>query len=221
MIFSKYNLPPGYYVYLYLRKEGTPYYVGKGCGVRAFRKGCSANIKIVAIHLTEHEAFILEKTLIAIYGRKDIGTGILRNMTDGGEGTSGWIPTSDNKRNISISKIGQGKNSIWWNNGIIEKKCVNYPGIDWTKGRLPLLNIGYATVNKKWWNNGTKEKMSCSCPGEEWISGKLISDELSLSISNRSKGKTWWNNGMKNKRSFTKPGDEWQPGFVKFKSIAK
>ena len=91
-----------YYVYLYLREDGTPYYVGKGQGRRAFKnsrrrmKKPSDKTKIIfhSENLTEHDAFALEKELIEKYGRKDNDTGILRNLTNGGEGTSGikWTP---------------------------------------------------------------------------------------------------------------------------------
>jgi len=98
-----------YYVYIYLREDGTPYYVGKGLGRRAFRnsgrrmKKPSDETKIVfhSENLTEDEAFALERELIKKYGRKDNGTGILRNLTDGGEGTSGSIWSSDSKKKQS------------------------------------------------------------------------------------------------------------------------
>lgn len=95
-----------YYVYLYLRDNGTPYYCGKGKGKRAYRKGSSTNIKLVAINLSENEAFLLEKHLIKLYGRKDIGTGILNNRTDGGEGSSGAVRSAETKLRISNAKKG-------------------------------------------------------------------------------------------------------------------
>lgn len=93
--------PVGFYIYMYLRDDGTPYYVGKGKGGRAWRKGKTeiqppvdaSKIKIVAHRISEHESFLLEKRLISLYGRKDNGTGILRNFTDGGEGASGRKPS--------------------------------------------------------------------------------------------------------------------------------
>ena len=96
--------PNRFYVYAYLRskdsehgKRLTPYYIGKGQGNRAFStKGRRAPtpkdknyIAFIQEGLTEPEAFALEIYSIALYGRIDIGTGILRNMTDGGEGGSG------------------------------------------------------------------------------------------------------------------------------------
>lgn len=84
-----------FYTYAYLREDGTPYYIGKGRGYRAYQKRRSINIppknRIVILkkNLSEGEAFRHEIYMIAIFGRKDNNTGILRNLTDGGEGTSG------------------------------------------------------------------------------------------------------------------------------------
>lgn len=87
-----------YYVYQYLRTDNTPYYIGKGCRKRAWCKKRTfppptdkSRIVIVAHTLSESEAFLLEKKLIKVYGRKDLRTGILHNKTDGGEGASGFI----------------------------------------------------------------------------------------------------------------------------------
>lgn len=87
-----------FYVYQYLREDGTPYYIGKGKNKRAYVNNRTIKkpidplrIKIVQDQLTENEAFNLEIKLIAQYGRKDIGTGVLRNLTNGGEGVSGRI----------------------------------------------------------------------------------------------------------------------------------
>ena len=103
-----------YYVYAYLREDGTPYYIGKGKDNRAYsKKGRILNIppldRITKLfeNLSEEEAFDKEKELIKHYGRKDNGTGILRNLTDGGEGTSGYIVTDEQKeilRQISRNK---------------------------------------------------------------------------------------------------------------------
>lgn len=87
---------------MYLRKNGTPYYVGKGKGDRAFRTNRrirppkdKSRIVFHTKDLSEDKAFALEVELIAKYGRIDNGTGILRNLTDGGEGASGLIMSDE------------------------------------------------------------------------------------------------------------------------------
>ena len=86
-----------YYTYAYLREDGTPYYIGKGSKRRAYVKENHKfppppkdRILILKKNLTEEEAHKHEKYMVGVFGRKDNGTGILRNLTDGGEGGSNW-----------------------------------------------------------------------------------------------------------------------------------
>jgi hypothetical protein len=106
-----------YYTYAYLREDKTPYYIGKGKGNRAYRrrnKGIKppkdkSRIIILKNNLTEEEAFRHEIYMIAVFGRKDLGTGILHNKTDGGEGVSGAkLPkTEEHKNKIANSQKGK------------------------------------------------------------------------------------------------------------------
>lgn len=87
-----------YYVYAYLRKDNTPYYIGKGVGQRAWRHcqndvihppADKSRIILLEQNLTNVGSLAIERRMIRWYGRIDNNTGILRNRTDGGDGRTG------------------------------------------------------------------------------------------------------------------------------------
>jgi hypothetical protein len=100
--------PYRFYTYAYLREDRTPYYIGKGTGKRLYNR-CKKDIKspkdktkiiLLKQNITEEEAFKHEIYMISVFGRKDLGTGILYNKTNGGDGCSGAIRTEETKQKI-------------------------------------------------------------------------------------------------------------------------
>ena len=105
-----------FYTYLWLRADGSPYYVGKGTGRRAFDKHshnvkCPPKERIVIYPAdSESDAFEAEIALIWYYGRKDLGTGRLRNLTDGGDNppsAKGVVRSKTYREKISKANKGR------------------------------------------------------------------------------------------------------------------
>lgn len=112
-----------FYVYLLLdpRKYYKPFYVGKGKNTRCYdhlteskssnrhkfntiksirKSGQEPVILFWEVNLSEPEAFRIEIELIKRFGRRDKKTGMLTNMTDGGEGSIGRIGLSGPKNGM-------------------------------------------------------------------------------------------------------------------------
>ena len=101
-----------FYTYAYLREDGTPYYIGKGIRDRINSNQHSVNLPpperriYLKQNLTEDEAFRHEMYMISVLGRKDNGTGILRNLTRGGEGGAGQVCGAHQKEIMSQKHSG-------------------------------------------------------------------------------------------------------------------
>lgn len=101
--------PKRFYTYAYLREDGSPYYIGKGSSKRIYCKTKGeirppkdkSKIIFLKQNLLERDAFKHEIYMINIFGRKDLSTGILRNKTNGGDGTSGYKHSENTKQKIS------------------------------------------------------------------------------------------------------------------------
>lgn len=116
-----------------IKKE--PFYVGKGKGKRykyhlkeatgiidkrtnshktnrikkIIRLGSFPETKIVFRTDDENEAFSKEKELIKLYGRRDLGTGCLTNLTEGGDGVSGHKVSIETR--LLQSELSRGSNN--------------------------------------------------------------------------------------------------------------
>jgi hypothetical protein len=62
-------------------------------------------VEIIEDSLTKDESIVKEKQWIERLGRKDIGEGILVNLTDGGEGLNGWVKSEEQKEIERIEEL--------------------------------------------------------------------------------------------------------------------
>lgn len=218
-----------YCTYAYLREDNTPYYIGKGLSNRPYSKNrtfqppAADRILILKKDLSEEEAIRHEIYMISVFGRKDIGTGILRNLTNGGEGISGYRHTATSKRKIGASNAAkvrteEVKNKIsnavkgykWYNNGKENIQSRVAPGEGWVEGRM----ITWGTPRNKglqWYHKDGVRKMFAQDPGNGWIKG-LTGRDKTTNPTNR--GKKWYNNGDRN-QMFATPPEGWTPGMIR------
>jgi hypothetical protein len=171
------------YLYRHIRLDkNEPFYIGIGSDDKYIRandfKSNRRNImwnriiskteiicEIILDDLTWEEACEKEKEFIALYGRKDKNTGILCNLTDGGDGAFGHIVSEETK--LILSKKFKGVNNPFYNKThskeTLEKLSNSLKNREvWNKGKTgiyskeTLQKMSESSKGKKAWNKGLK-----------------------------------------------------------------
>ena len=193
-------------VYLHRRKDsGEIFYVGIGKQNRPYSKSkrnkfwnsiaekCGWSVEIIYEDLSWDDACKKERELIKQYGRRDLGEGILTNMTDGGEGNQNIIYTPEWIEKQRISSTGRIQSEE-----TKKKRALKQTGIKFTEQRKK--NI---SESKKGLNLGSNNPSAVLNEEKVKEIKKLLENGKSvLSISNMyncgwntvdgiKKGRTW------------------------------
>jgi len=166
-----------FYVYQYIREDGSPFYIGKGSKNR-INESHSPWLdipapefrKVIKDNLTEEESFALELSLIKQYRRK-IDGGILENKKiSRWVAQAGWTHTDEAKQKISKANFRKIRTAKHKENYSKPKSAIhaekNKQANLGRKNSVERNNkIKESMKNKRWFTNGT-DSIFCE-PGSQ------------------------------------------------------
>lgn len=177
-----------FYVYEHLRSDtGAVFYVGKGTGKRCTvkshhhrnefwqrteRKAGGFCVRMVASDLDEELAFLIEQERISQL--RMIGTRIC-NLTDGGDGTSGWVKTKEWREKVGAAH--RGKVISLATRLKISASVTGYKHTDEVKIKMSVSRLGMQNTLGHIHSNETKQKMSAAHIGNKSRTGQKRSDD--------------------------------------------
>lgn len=157
--------PGKYYLYRHIRLDkNEPFYIGigtkskKGCYDRSYSKYGRNPIWKKIINKTEfvieilmesnNKTFIKQKEVefIKLYGKIIDKTGILANMSNGGDGSSGYTMSNTQREKISISK--KGSKGYWKGKKLLDSAKVKMSN---AKLKTPIIQLDLNNVQIKEW----------------------------------------------------------------------
>ena len=183
-----------FYTYLWLREDGTPYYVGKGKGNRGFesrhhRHRCPPRDRIIIQEWpSEEEAFSAEIFLILYYGREDLGTGCLRNLTNGGDSPPKRFGTMPLSTKEAIRKSLTGRHLTSSHKENLRRANAGKTLSGECRRKMGEAHKGHVVTA------ATRKKI-----GDAHI-GRAVNEETRSKMSNTRKGRPAWNKGKKQPR---------------------
>jgi inorganic triphosphatase YgiF len=182
-----------FYVYQYIREDGTPFYIGKGSKNRINESHLPwVQIPpeeyriIIKDDLNEKDAFDLELSLIKKYGRKCDG-GILENIKiTRWVAQAGWKHSNEAKQKISEKNFGKIRTKEQREKYKKPKSASHRENIRLANiGRLPDIErnnkIKETMKNKKWYNNGVNS-VFCNPENkpENYVPGRIMRGKLNV-----------------------------------------
>jgi hypothetical protein len=204
------------YVYRHIRLDkNIPFYIGIGSDSdyrRAYEQKSSRRnviwnkirfkteieVEILIDGLTYEEAVLKEIEFINLYGRININSGTLCNLTDGGEGTKGIIVKEENKKKLSERFTGKNNPMYGKKNSqesIERARLKNLGKIAWNKGKVNIYSE--ETLNKM-----STAKIGNGIGHKNGMFGKKHTDESIEKMREKKKGKIPWNIGKKGVNGF-------------------
>ena len=223
-----------FYVYVYRdprpSKNNQPVYVGKGTGNRDLshwskgshnkpfqdfishlkQRGLVSACERVFETENEEEAFAKEIQLIELYGRRDTKTGSLFNRTNGGEGASGSIRTSEEKKSIGKfskkrwedleyrTKIIAAQKNIQNTPKALKIKSINSKIVWANKGKEIIASITAArNTDKSKAKTSAQSKSQWANPeyaAKQTANNKEIANREEVKAAKRAASKALWSN---------------------------
>jgi hypothetical protein len=150
------------------------------------------SVEIIHTDITWEQSCEIEKMLILKYGRKDIGTGVLSNMTDGGDG--GINPNDIIRKMYSDKMIGNNyrKGSTHTKETIEKIKNKRKLQIITEEHKKKISESGKGRILSEETRKKIGEKNTVS------LKGRKLPKEVCEKMSNSKIGQLHWNYGLSN-----------------------
>lgn len=178
-----------FYVYEHLRLDtGAVFYVGKGTGKRCTvrshhhrnefwqrteRKAGGLCVRMVAIDLDEELAFLIEQERISQL--RAIGIKLC-NLTDGGDGTAGWVKTKEWREKVGAAHSGKIISTAVRAKISASVKARGYSHSQETKEKMSASRLGMQNTLGHKHSDETKKKMSDAHIGNKGRTGQKRSE---------------------------------------------
>lgn len=193
------------YVYRHIRLDkNQPFYIGIGLKddnyARAYNKSNRTKfwktiaakggfeVEILFDNLTCEQAKEKEKEFITLYGKKQCG-GLLVNLTNGGDGTLGYIHTEETRKILSKPRTEEYKKKL-----SVAKKGIKLS--QQTKEKMRIAQTGRKQgeackekLRNRVFSEETRAKISMA------MKGRVFSEESKIKMQEAQKGKIAWNKG--------------------------